>query len=67
MKFLRHILIKSQKHFQENIIPSQICLNLSDFFPKFVWNLVPENIEKSIWVQKMGGVDNLGTKKSIDL
>ena len=32
MKFLRHILIKSQKHFQENIVPSKICLNLSDFF-----------------------------------
>ena len=45
MKFLRHILIKSQKHFQENIVPSRICL----IFFKFVWNLVPENIEKSIW------------------
>ena len=32
MKFLRHILISSQKHFQENIVPSKICLNLSYFF-----------------------------------
>jgi len=60
MTFSPQILIKSQTHFQKKNFQSNsdtfrkakyvwLCL----IFLKFVWNLVPKNVEKCIWGQTL--------------